>query len=269
MNRRRRRRLTSWIARLFLCAAAPLLAVDVKEGPVVEAGETSATIRWTTDVECGTSVVFGLSEKSLTRRVEGSLGLRHEVKLDNLQPATTYYFQAGTARKPLTSGSFQTTGKANPPPAAANPDKPGLLARIFGKKDSGATPPPAATSPPAPQKSPAAPQPAPAPPAEETWGDMDTLQDHFVRHGKDFGAKNAQDYAAQAWRFLQRAMDEALPAKLDESDGTIRIWDGKTRSFAAYNRNFTTKTYFRPNSPDYFQRQPGKPIRLRRPDKKS
>ena len=34
-------------------------------------------------------------------------------------------------------------------------------------------------------------------------------------------------------------------------------------TFAAYNRNFTTKTFFKPNSADYFQRQPGKPVRLR------
>ena len=71
------------------------------------------------------------------------------------------------------------------------------------------------------------------------------------------------DYAAKAWLFLQRAKDEGLPAKFDESDGTIRVWDGLSRSFAAYNRNFTTKTFFKPGSADYFNRQPGRAVRLR------
>ena len=45
---------------------------------------------------------------------------------------------------------------------------------------------------------------------------------------------------------------------MDDSDGTIRVWDPKTRAFAAYNRDGTTRTYFKPGSPDYFERQPGR-----------
>lgn len=274
------RSLTLYLLGIGFCIA-PLAAVEIKDGPSAEPAETSAVIRWTTDVECGTSLVFGLTETALTRRADGGLGVKHEVRLENLQPGTKYFFHAGTAKKMLTTGSFQTKGAA----AAKTEEpekKPGLLKRIFGIKDKES----AQKSPPTPEKAQPAPTappkpPAPAaatggqanvkaaPPTRETWGDMDTLQDHFIRHGKDFGAKNADDYAAQAWRFLQRAIDEGLPAKQDETDGTIRVWEGRTRSFAAYNRNFTTKTYFRPNSPEYFQRQPGKPVRLRRSEPKS
>jgi hypothetical protein len=43
----------------------------------------------------------------------------------------------------------------------------------------------------------------------------------------------------------------------------LRVWDPKTRSFAAYTREGLTKTYFKPGSPDYFERQPGRPVRLK------
>ncbi len=39
-------------------------------------------------------------------------------------------------------------------------------------------------------------------------------------------------------------------------------FDPKTRAFAAYNRDGTTRTFFKPNSRDYFDRQPGRPVKL-------
>ena len=89
---------------------------------------------------------------------------------------------------------------------------------------------------------------------------MGSLQDHYDRHGPDFGSRSADEYAAQAWQFLQRAKKEGLPMKLDEADGTIRVWDPKTRTFAAYTEHGRTRTYFRPNNPSYWTRQPGRPV---------
>jgi pyocin large subunit-like protein len=102
-----------------------------------------------------------------------------------------------------------------------------------------------------------------APPTRKTWGSMATLEDHFVRHGKDFNSKSADEYAAQAWQFLQRAIDEGLPVKQDP-DGVLRVWEPRTRTFASYNRDLTTKTFFRPNRQDYFDDQPGKNVKLTR-----
>jgi len=98
--------------------------------------------------------------------------------------------------------------------------------------------------------------------ARETWGHVDSLPDHFARHGRDFHARDAEDYAAQAAAFLQRARTEGLPAKRD-ADGSLRVYDPATGAFGAYNRNGTTRTYFKPGNPDYFQRQPGTPVDLR------
>lgn len=235
---------------LLLCLAPALInAVEITAGPKIEAAETTAVVRWTTDLECGSSVSFGLEESALNRRAIGQVGIQHEVKLDALQPGTQYFYSVGTAKKKLTTGKFTTLGQvaSKPQPAKQPEAKP--------EREKSKTAAPATKSSPA----------RTAPPTKQTWGDMDSLVDHYVRHGKDFSAASADDYAAKAWLFLQRAIDEGLPAKLDE-DGTIRVWDGKSRAFAAYNRNFTTKTYFKPNSQNYFERQPGKAVRLRRPE---
>ena len=233
---------------LLLCGLpmGSLRAAVVSEPPVATVTENSAVVRWTTDVECGTTLKIGTSASELNRKVEGGIGKKHEVAVNGLLPATQYYFSIGTAKKTLQNGTFTTKGER--------------FGGIFSKR-------PAADSPAPPAAKPAPPAVAikptyTPPPTSKTWGDRYSLQDHFIRHGADFKATSADDYAAKAWLFLQRAMDDGLPAKQDEN-GTIRVWEPKSRSFAAYNRNFTTKTYFRPNSSDYFQRQPGKPVRLK------
>ncbi len=98
--------------------------------------------------------------------------------------------------------------------------------------------------------------------ARQTWGRPDTLADHFARHGGDFNARDADDYAAQASALLQRARTEGLPAKRD-SDGSLRVFDPATGAFGAYNPNGTTRTFFKPGNRAYFDRQPGTPVDLR------
>src|SRR5215471_18677709 len=101
-----------------------------------------------------------------------------------------------------------------------------------------------------------------APRAVETWGNLATLPDHFARHGSDFAATSAEDYARLAWQFLQRAKAEGLPAKVDPA-GTLRVYDSASGAFAAYDRNGTTKTFFKPRSRGYFERQPGRLVNLK------
>jgi pyocin large subunit-like protein len=76
---------------------------------------------------------------------------------------------------------------------------------------------------------------------------MASLPDHFARHGADFKAKDADDYARLAWEFLQRARSEGLPMKVDE-EGVLRVFDPTTGAFAAYNRDGKTKTFFKTQS---------------------
>lgn len=104
------------------------------------------------------------------------------------------------------------------------------------------------------QKATATPKPTDDP--NTYWGNASTLQDHFKRHGSDFKAKDADDYARKA-HAMYLARDQ-YQVKIDD-EGTIRVYDAKTRAFGAYNRDGTTKTFFKPSDgQDYFDRQPGK-----------
>ena len=87
------------------------------------------------------------------------------------------------------------------------------------------------------------------------WGNPETLQDHFDRHGGDFNAKNPQDYARMA-NELYEARGQ-YQVKVDDR-GLFRIYDPDTNSFGAYNKNGSTRSFFKPDAGQaYFDRQPG------------
>ena len=163
----------------------------------------------------------------MTQRIEGSVTNQHAIAVKGLLRGCSYFYSVGTARVPLATNSFSVPG----------PDE--GLAPVMPVK--GGTPP----------NSPGIPRTATprAPPTRETWGHLASLPDHFERHGRDFRQKIRDDYARMAWQFLQHAKNNGLPAKLD-GDGVLRVFDPKTRSFAAYHRDGTTKTFFKPESRD-------------------
>jgi uncharacterized protein YukE len=93
---------------------------------------------------------------------------------------------------------------------------------------------------------------------ERYWGDPKTLDNHFERHGPDFGAASPTDYVKQAADFLERGLKEKFPTKIDK-DGIIRIYDPETDTFGCYNPDGTIKTIFKPgkNGFRYFENQGG------------
>jgi hypothetical protein len=94
-------------------------------------------------------------------------------------------------------------------------------------------------------------------PTEESWGNPSTLEDHFLRHGADFGATSAEQYAQDASTFFQQALQDGYPIKVD-SDGVIRVYDPEMNTLGSYNSNGTTRTFFKPPAgPAYWARQPG------------
>ena len=229
------------IAALFLAASNPACAVTLTDGPKVESSASTATITWSTDVACGTRLSYGTVADALTQKAEGEVTGNHIITLSELHPGTTYYYVVGSARARLGTGSFTTTGKgaAEPKASIQESKKTATAARA---------PPPDVTL-------------KKAPPTRSTWASLDSLPDHFARHGGDFSAPSKEDYAAQAWFFLQRARQEGLPMKWDEEGETLRVWDPARRIFAAYNRSGKTRTFFKPGNPDYWNKQPGKAIR--------
>ena len=214
-------------------------AAALMEGPSLAAVEGGVEIRWRTDVVTGSRVQYGRAVTAMSQRGDGETSTNHLVVLRGLVPGAKYFYTVGTARVPLATNVLTAPGGlANTPPAVTN------RAAI------------------APHQS-VAEKPRPAPPTRQTWGSMASLPDHFARHGRDFKAKDADDYARQAWEFLARANAEGLPAKVD-ADRVLRVFEPRTRNFAAYNRDGTAKTYFRPQSSGYFERQPGETVNLKK-----
>lgn len=97
-----------------------------------------------------------------------------------------------------------------------------------------------------------------------TWGNPKSLADHFARHGRDFGAKNAQEYAQKASDFLLKSRKKGFPTKIGP-DGTIRVYDPKTNTFGSYRPDGSTRTFYKPDPSehgyptnlDYWNMQPG------------
>ena len=97
---------------------------------------------------------------------------------------------------------------------------------------------------------------------KDSWGNLNTLDDHLARHGADFGAISADDYARQASEFLQQP---GTLTKIDPKTGVIRVYDPVTEAFGAYNPTGTTRTFYIPDPAkhgyptnlDYWNAQPG------------
>ncbi len=224
--------LSFWLA-LVACRAVEVV------GPIHVAHTGSSTVvTWKTDTASGTRIQLSpnTGRQSIADKAAGT---HHSVTLDGLQSGTTYTVQVGTARVWIGNTTFTTPG-ASPTSSAV----------VKGAAE------PARPKPESPPIEKA------APPTRQTWGNLASLQDHFDRHGPDFSAKSPDDYARLAWEFLQRARSTGLPAKL-EDDGVLRVFDPKTRAFAAYNKDGTTKTFFKASSRDYFERQPGQDVDLK------
>ena len=74
------------LAIVLLAGPGSLGAVELVGTPRVELGTSSATIRWTTDSECGARVRFGTAPGPLVQTAGGEgVGTVHVVTLDGLQ----------------------------------------------------------------------------------------------------------------------------------------------------------------------------------------
>lgn len=229
------------LALFFLASSA--FATEIVGTPAIARSGEQATVTWRTDVACGTRAKIEPSA-NVIEPDDRTPTTEHAVRITGLQANVAYQISLGTARKWLATQSLSSSAAAAPqaaptiaPPARSATPRPSLAQIASSMIRS-------------------------APPARRTWGNPGSLPDHFNRHGHDFGASDPEDYARKAWEFQQQASREGFPAKLD-NDGTLRVFDPKTGAFAAYNRDGTTKTFFKPGNPSYFARQPGRTIDLK------
>lgn len=91
--------------------------------------------------------------------------------------------------------------------------------------------------------------------APESWSRPSLLNEHFKKHGKDFGAVSKTDYAKRAEAFRQRAIRQKLPMVIDK-DGFVRVYESRTNTFGVYGPDGKTSTFFKPKpGARYFQEQ--------------
>lgn len=105
---------------VFAQTGQPAALPNVTGGPILEyVSDHDAVIAWTSKGGSDMQLHFGTAAASLTQTAdatENSRGTNHRVKLNNLQPSTTYYIQMSAGAQPVGSViTFQTVAKGAPP----------------------------------------------------------------------------------------------------------------------------------------------------------
>ena len=81
------------------------------------------------------------------------------------------------------------------------------------------------------------------------------LQEHFAKHGAEFGRITQQEYL----RAAQTLRDAPVGGSVEEirrADGTVSRFDRSTGAFIAFDADGTIRTFFKPNAGEsYFRRQ--------------
>jgi pyocin large subunit-like protein len=81
------------------------------------------------------------------------------------------------------------------------------------------------------------------------------FQDHFEKHGAEFGSISREEYLRQA-QILRDSPAGGDILEVVRADGVITRFDRKTGAFLAFNPDLTIRTYFKPNDGErYFRRQ--------------
>jgi pyocin large subunit-like protein len=87
------------------------------------------------------------------------------------------------------------------------------------------------------------------------FADQRRLDEHFEKHGSEFGRITKQDYLRQA----QLLRDTKVGGPVLEAvrrDGVVTRYDQQTGAFIAFNPNGVIRTFFKPNDGErYWRRQ--------------
>ncbi|MBI2740003.1 MAG: hypothetical protein HYX38_26095 [Rhodospirillales bacterium] len=87
------------------------------------------------------------------------------------------------------------------------------------------------------------------------FADQRRLDEHFAKHGAEFGRITKQDYLRQA-QLLRDAKIGGPVLEAIRRDGVITRYDQQTGAFIAFNPNGVIRTFFKPNDGErYWRRQ--------------
>ena len=137
-----------------------------------------------------------------------------------------------------------------------------LLAALWGCNSA---PPPAATAEAPPALTEKVPLPEvraaarPRPAGSPGFPSRPSFEQHFEKHGAEFGRISKEEYLGLAQR-LRDAPEGGAVLEAVREDGVITRFDRETGHFGAYNPDRTIRTFFIPNDGErYFQRQARRP----------
>jgi pyocin large subunit-like protein len=102
----------------------------------------------------------------------------------------------------------------------------------------------------------------PLPPARQAeargpgFASRRSFEQHFEKHGAEFGHIDQAEYLALAQRLRDKPVGGPVLEIVRQADGVVTRFDRETGYFGAYNRDGTIRTFFIPNDGErYFQRQ--------------
>lgn len=81
------------------------------------------------------------------------------------------------------------------------------------------------------------------------------LDDHFAKHGAEFGMISRAEYLRQAQALRDAPVGESV-LEIRRGDGTVSRFDKSSGAFLAFDDDGIIRTYFKPNDGErYFRRQ--------------
>jgi hypothetical protein len=87
------------------------------------------------------------------------------------------------------------------------------------------------------------------------FADQRRLDEHYEKHGAEFGPISKQEYLRQA-QLLRDATPGGPILEAVRNDGVVTRYDRETGAFIAFNPNGVIRTFFKPNDGErYFRRQ--------------
>ena len=87
------------------------------------------------------------------------------------------------------------------------------------------------------------------------FADQRRLEEHYEKHGPEFGRITKQEYLRQA-QLLRDAKVGGPVLEAVRRDGVVTRYDQQTGAFIAFNANGIIRTFFKPNDGErYWRRQ--------------
>jgi pyocin large subunit-like protein len=98
--------------------------------------------------------------------------------------------------------------------------------------------------------------PAPSFSASRGFRSRQQLEDHFDKHGREFGRITIDQYLKLAQDLRDAPVGGPIVERVRQSDEVITRFDRKSGAFIAFNSDGTIRTFFKPDDGEaYFNRQ--------------